>query len=134
MNFIWTTKYLKKLNISYVNDTSKNSYCDSCKRAKATKRYNQTPQEHFLELFQEIHTNMIGSIKPLGFSGEQYFSTFTKGHSRFTYIYTATHKHDWFDHLQTFYSLAQNVTQKSKQVSMIRTDFSIELWSTASDK
>ena len=127
MNFIWTTKYLKRLNIFYVNDTSKNSYCDGCEMAKATKRYNQAPQERLLELFQEIHTNMIGSIELLGFSREQYFFIFTKKHSRFTYAYAATHKHKWFDHLQTFYSLAQNITQKSKPVSMICTDFGTEL-------
>ena len=134
MNLIWTTKYLKKLNISYVDNTSKDFYCDSCEIAKATKKYNRTPQKRPLELFQEIYIDMIGPIKPLGFSGERYFFTFTDGHSRFTYVYTATHKHKWFDHLQTFYSLAQNATQKSKPVSMICTDFGTELQSTASDK
>lgn len=134
MNLIWTTKHLKNLNIPYTDDITEDFYCDSCKMAKVTKRYNQSLQVCPSEPFQKIHTNMVGPVKPMGFLGERYFFTFTDRYSRFTHVYTATCKHEWFDHLQTFYSLAQNKTQKSKPVAMIRTDFGAELRSTTSDK
>ena len=135
MNFIWTTQYLKKLDIPYTNDAIKDSFfCHTCEMSKATKRYNREPQKHATEPFQEVHTNMIGQIKPTGFLGERYFFTFTDSYTRFTHVYTAVHKHEWFSHLQTYYSLAQNKSQKSKPIAKIRTDYGAELRSGISDK
>lgn len=134
MNFAWTIKYLKGLNIPYTDDVTEDFFCDSCELAKATKKYNRNPQKRASEPFREIHTDMIGAIKPIGFLDERYFFTFTDSYSRFTHVYTAIHKHEWFDHLQTYYSLAQNKSQKSKPIGMIRTDFGTELRSGASDK
>lgn len=42
----------------------------------------------------------------------------------------AISKHEWSDHLHTYYSFAQNKSQKAKPIAMIRTDFGIELRST----
>lgn len=134
MNLNWTTKYLKTLDISYTDDVTKDFFCHSCEMAKATKRYNRDPQKHATELFREIHTDMIGDIKPIGFLDERYFFTFTDSYFRFTHVYTAIHKHEWFDHLQSYYSLAQNKSQKAKPIAMIRTDYGAELRSKASDK
>lgn len=94
MNFTWTTKYLKERGIPYTDDVSEDYYCDPCKMAKATKNYNRIPQEHASESFQEIHTDMVGQIKPTGFLNELYFFTFTDSYSRFTHVYTATRKHE----------------------------------------
>lgn len=77
---------------------------------------------------------MIGAIKPTGFLDERYFFTFTDSYLRFTHVFTAIRKHEWFDHLQTYYSLAQNKLQMSKPIAMIHTDFGTELLSGAFDK
>lgn len=94
LNLTYTTKYLKDLNIPYTNDVLEDFYCHSCQMAKATKKYNQTPQTRATEPFQEVHTNMVGSIKPIGFLKEVYFFTFTDSYSRYTHVYTAVCKHE----------------------------------------
>lgn len=81
MNFSWTTKYLNGLNIPYTDDITEDFFCDSCELAKATKKYNRVPQNRASEPFREIHTDMIGAIKPTGFLNERYFFTFTDSFS-----------------------------------------------------
>ena len=53
--------------------------------------------------------------------------------SRYTHVYTVIKKSEWFDHLSTYYSLAQNKTGKSKPMGVFRTDYSTELRSLKSD-
>ena len=102
--------------------------------AKATKIYNCTPQDRDTEAFHYIHSDMVGPIKPTGFLEKLYFFTFTCDTTRFTHVYTAKCKHEWFPHLQTYYSFVQNKTQKLKPVGRLRTDFGSELRSGLVDK
>lgn len=127
LNMTELRKYLKTLSISYVDNVESNSYCHACELGKATKTYNRTPQERETEPFRYIHTDMVGAIKPKGFLDEIYFFTFTCDATRFTHVYTAKRKNEWMSHLQTYYSLVQNKTQKSKPIERIRTDFGTEL-------
>ena len=48
-------------------------------------------------------------------------------------MFTAINKHEWFSHLQTYYSLAQNKTQATKPIETIRNDFGTELRSKKCD-
>lgn len=76
---------------------------------------------------------MVGAIKPKGFLDEIYFLTFTCDATCFTHVYTAKNKHEWLSHLQTYYSLPQNKTQKPKPIARLRTDFGPELRSDKVD-
>lgn len=77
---------------------------------------------------------MIGVIKPIEFLDKQYFFTFTDSYSQFTHVYTAIRKHERFEHLQTYYSLAHKKSQRPKPIAMIRTNFGTKLQSGVSDK
>lgn len=134
LNIPGLRKYLKRLDISYDDDITESYYCHACELGKATKIYNRIPQERATENFQYIHTDMVGAIKPKGFLDEMYFFTFTCDKTRFTHVYTAKLKSEWLSHLQTYYSLAQNKTQKSKPIARLRTDFGSELRSTKVDE
>ena len=133
LNLITCRAFLKRLDVSYSDNVNKDWYCSSCELGKATKIYNRTPQERATGIFQKVHSDLVGPIKPAGFLEEQYFFTFTCDASRYTHVYTGIKKSEWFDHLLTYYSLAQNKTGKSKPINIFRTDFGRELRSLKSD-
>lgn len=85
LNFSALRNHLTRHNIHYIKDER---VCDSCKRAKATKHYNCTPQERAKRAYQFIYTDFIGPITPIGFDAERYFFTFTDNHTRITKTYT----------------------------------------------
>ena len=95
--------------------------------------YNRTPQERATGIFQKVHSDLVGPIKPAGLLEEIYFFNFTCDASRYIYVYTGIKKSEWFDHLSTYYSLAQNKTGKSKPMSVFRIDYGTELRSLKSD-
>lgn len=68
LNFAARRKHLAHHNIWYSNDER---VCDSCKRAKATKRYNCTPQERAKRPYQFIYTALVGPITPVGFGAKR---------------------------------------------------------------
>ena len=133
LNLIICRAFLKRLDVSYSDNVNKDWYCSSCELGKATKIYNRTPQERAIGIFQKVHSDLVGPIKPAGLLEEQYFFTFTCDASRYTHEYTGIKKSEWFDHLLTYYSLAQNKTGKSKANKHLRTDFGTELRSLKSD-
>ena len=100
---------------------------------KAKKIYNRTRQEKATELFQKINSDLVGLIKPSGLLEELYLFTFTCDASRYTHVYTGHKKSEWFDHLLTYYSMAQNKSGEAKLISSFRTDFGAELRSHKSD-
>lgn len=74
LNFLALRKHLICYIVHYIKDKR---ICDSCKRAKAMKHYNLTPQERAKRVYQFIHTELVGPITPMGFKAERYFFTFT---------------------------------------------------------
>ena len=100
---------------------------------KAKKIYNRTRQEKATELFQKINSDLVGLIKPSGLLEELYLFPFTCDASRYTHVYTGHKTSEWFDHLLTYYSMAQNKSGKAKLISSFRTDFGAELRSHKSD-
>lgn len=85
LNFVDLKRLLIRFNIPYLDDASDDKFFyHSCEMAKATKKFNRTPQPRPSEPFQKIHTNMVGKIKPSGMLDEIYFFTFTDAYSRFT--------------------------------------------------
>lgn len=76
-NIINLRQHLKRLDISYSDDIDDGFFYHSCEMAKATKKYNWTPQKRPTALFQKVHTDMVGKIKPKGMLDEIYFFTFT---------------------------------------------------------
>ena len=133
LNIPTCRKYLKTLNITFVDDINQGWFCHACEMGKATKIYNRTPQEKATEIFQKINSDMVGPIKPVGLLEELYFFTFTCDASRYTHVYTGHKKSEWFDHLLTYNNMAQNKSGKAKPISIFRTDFGTELRSHKSD-
>ncbi len=93
LNFPALRKYLAHHKICYSDDER---VCDSCKRAKATKYYNRTPQERAKRPYQFIHTDLVGPIIPIGFGAERYFFTFIDDHTRITETYTGSKRANGF--------------------------------------
>ena len=133
LNIPTCRKYLKTLDITYDDDINQGWFCHACEMGKAKKIYNRTQQERATELFQKINSDLVGPIKPAGLLEELYFFTFTCDASRYTHVYTGHKKSEWFDHLLTYYSMAQNKSGKAKPISSFRTDFGTELRSHKSD-
>ena len=134
LNISSLKKHLNHLNITYVNDITDLWYCDSCERFKATKLYNRSSQEWETEPYAMIHTDMVGPIKSEGLLKELYFFTFTNDKTRYTNVYTAISKNEWFDHLRTYENLTQTKTKLSRSIERIRTDFGTELRSHKVDR
>ncbi len=90
-NFPSLKTHLNRLNIPYT-DNSSGYICDNCLWAKATKTYCRDPQKQLEGPYQFIHTDLVGLINHVGFSGERYFFTFIDDAIRMTDTYTETKK------------------------------------------
>ena len=88
LNISSCRKYLKGLDVSFLDDIKDDWYWSSCELGKATKQYNRSTQKKTEELFQKVHSDLVGPIKPLGLLNELYFFTFTCDASRYTHVYT----------------------------------------------
>ena len=64
LNITACRTYLKRLDVPYSVNVSKDWYCPSCELGKATKIYNRTPQERATGIFQKFHSDLVGPIKP----------------------------------------------------------------------
>lgn len=89
LNFPALKNNLTHHNICYNNDKH---ICDSCERAKVTKRYNYTPQERAKRPYQFIYIDLVGPIMLVEFGAKRYFFTFTDDHTRITKTYTVRQK------------------------------------------
>ncbi len=131
-NFPFLKTFLHRLNISFSDDS--NGYiCDSCQRAKVTKVYNREPQKRAQRPYQLIHTDLVGPIKPIGFSGERYFFTFTDDCTRMTETYTGSKKSDWLKCLKTYHSLCRTRSKEEHPIERLRSDYGSELQSHNAD-
>lgn len=93
-NFQALKNYLECLNISFI-DNSKNHFCNNCYKAKVTKVYNcHKPQKWVKTFFEFIYTDLVRSIKIIGFEKEQYFFIFTDNFIKYMKIYTKVKKND----------------------------------------
>lgn len=94
-------KYLKYYNIKY----NINKYvCNSCKKAKTIKYYNQTLQQKTKRLYQIIHINCLYVITLIGFKTERYFFIFTNDYICIIKTYIAKQKSKWLKNLKIFYN------------------------------
>ena len=135
LNFDSLKKHLTRLDISFDDDRDKFDpfICDACERSNIKKVYNRTPQERAVRPYQYVHTDMFGSIKPLGLLKERYFMTFTDDKTRDTEVFTAQTRNEWFSHLRTYYSRARTLAALERPVERIRTDYGTELRATGTD-
>ncbi len=131
-NFPSLKTFLHRLNISFSDDS--NGYiCNSCQRAKVTKVYNREPQKCAQRPYQQIHTDLVGPIKSIGFSGERYFFTFINDCTRMTKIYTGSRKSDWLKCLKTYHSLYRTRSKEEHLIERLRSDYGSELQSHNAD-
>ena len=133
INFPSLKAFLRRLEILFVDD-AKDHICDSCNRAKATKVYNREPKKRAQRPYQFVHTDLVGPIKPLGFSGERYFFTFTDDCTRLTETYTASKKSDWLKCLKTYHSLCRTRSKEEHPIERLRSDYGAELQSHNADE
>lgn len=100
---------MKKLfthhNIKFINDAERFIY-DSCRRAKAKKQYNYSPQLRATKPYPYIYINLVGPITLVGFVGKRYFYTFTNDYTQTTETYIAKQKSKWLKCLKALYNLA----------------------------
>ena len=132
-NFSSLKTHLNRLNIKF-NDDSDGYICDSCLQAKATKTYHRDPQKRSSKPYQFVHTDLVGPINPVGFSGEKYFFTFTDDATRMTETYTGTKKSDWLKCLKIYHSLCRTRSKEDHPIERLRSDYGSELQSHKADK
>lgn len=133
INFSSLKAFLRRLEIPFVDD-SKDYICDSCYRAKATKVYNREPQKRAQRPYQFVHTDMVGPINPVSFSGERYFFTFTDDCTRLTETYTGNKKSDWLKCLKVYHSLCRTRSKEEHPIERLRSDYGAELQSHKADE
>ena len=132
-NFSSLKAFLRRLEIPFVDD-SKDYICDSCYRAKATKVYNREPQKRAQRPYQFVHTDLVGPINPVGFSGERYFFIFTDDCTRLTETYTGNKKSDWLKCLKVYHSLCRTRSKEEHPIERLRSDYGAELQSHKADE
>ena len=131
LNFPALRRHLAHHNICYTDDEH---VCDSCKKAKATKQYNRTPQERAKRPYQFVHTDLVWSITPMGFGAERYFFTFTDDNTHIKENYTGRRKSEWLKSLKAFYNLVRLCTGLDRPIERLRSDYSSELQSRKGDE
>jgi hypothetical protein len=135
LNAIELRKYLKRLNIKFIEDMDGPHYhCEPCELGKAKKVYNRISVPKTDVPWEIIHTDLVGPITPLGFMREKYFFTFTCETTRETETWTARDKSEWLSRLKVVYERARTLTGKDRPVKAIRTDYGTELRSLDSDE
>lgn len=67
--------------------------CDSYKKMKAIKRYNQILQQRAIKPYQYIYINFVGSMTLIDFREERYSFMFTDNYTRINETYTAKRKY-----------------------------------------
>ncbi len=132
-NFASLRRYLKRLEVDYVDDAEVHIY-DSCQLAKATKVYNRDPKKRSQQPYQFIHTDLVGPINPVRFSGKRHFFTFTDDCTRYTEIYTGSKKNNWLECLKTFHSLCRTRLKQAHPIETLRSDYGSELQSHKADE
>lgn len=125
-NFSALKTHLNRLNIKF-DDDSDRYICDSCLRAKATKTYHRDPQKRSDRPHQFVHTDLVGPINLVGFSGEKYFFTFTDDATRMTETYTGTKKSDWLKCLKIYHSLCRTRSKDEHPIERLRLDYGLDL-------
>jgi len=99
------------------------SDCETCILAKMKRLpFNEvrTRAERPLKL---IHTDTMGSIKPLSYpGGNRFIITFIDDHSRFAKIYSVKNKSDSGMCLEKYLRITRNLVGKDEKVCFIRTD------------
>lgn len=96
--------------------------------------YNRDPQKRSNRPYQFVHTDLVGPINPIGFSGEKYFFTFTDDATRMTETYTGTKKSDWLKCLKTYHSLCRTRSKETHPIERLRSDYGSELQSHKADE
>ncbi len=133
LNFSSIKSHLNWLNIKYEDD-SHGYICNSCLQDKATKIYNRKSQKRVEQLYQFVHTDLVGPINPIGFSGKKYFFTFTDDATRMTETYTGVKKSDWLKCLKTYHSLCRTRSKESHLIERLRLDYRSEMQSHKADE
>ena len=127
-NFSSLKAFLHYFEILFV-DNSKDYICDSCYKAKATKVYNRAPQKCAQQPYQFVYIDFVGSINLVGFSGKQYFLTFTDDCTRLTQTYTGNKKSNWLKCLKVYYSLCRIRFKEEHPIERFGSDYCAELQS-----
>ena len=76
-----------------------------------------------------MHTDLVGPINPVGFSGERYFFMFTDDATRMTDTYTGIKKSDWLKCLKAYHSLCKTRSKDDHPIERLRSDYESELQS-----
>lgn len=118
LNFIALRKYLAYHKIIAIDNTKDHIY-NSCKKAKAIKRYNRIPQQKVIKPYQYIHINLVGPITSIGFGDEQYFFIFIDNDICITKMYIIKQKNKWFKYLKVFYNLTQIWTKLDRLIERL---------------
>ena len=132
-NFSSLKTYLNHLNIKF-NNNSDRYICNSCLRAKATKTYHQDSRKRSSKPYQFVHTDLVGPINHVAFSGEKYFFIFTDNTTRMTETYTGTKKSDWLKCLKIYHSLCRTRSKEDHPIERLRSDYGSELQSHKADE
>lgn len=123
MKFLTLKTYL--YSVGYV--------CDSCQQVKAAKIYSREPQKTAERPYQLIHTDLVGPINLVGFTGERYFFTFTDDATRYTETYTTSKKSEWLKCLKTYHSLCKTKSKQEHPIERLRSDYGSELQNHKAD-
>ncbi len=126
LNFSVLKRYFAYHNICYTDDER---VYDSCKKAKATKHYNCTPQKRQKKPYHFVHTELVGPITQVGFRAKRYFFTFTDDNTRITETYIGRQKSKWLKSLKAFYNLVRTCIGLDRSMERLRSDYGSKLQS-----
>lgn len=98
----------------------KNFFCESCTLSKSVHKPPKEKHRRSKELFELIHSDIVGPIPTTSLGGNQYFCTIIEDSTRYTWVYPLRKKSDVADKLENF--VRHINTQFGLKIKRLRTD------------
>ncbi|KAL1582041.1 hypothetical protein WHR41_09299 [Cladosporium halotolerans] len=96
------------------------SSCEACSLSKSQKTYVSSTGCKAKEVFELIHSDIVGPITPMGYDGSRYYVSFVDDHTRLSRVYVLKEKSQLASKLRDFYEWC--LAQRGVRIKRIRSD------------
>ena len=104
--------------------STKNFDCVSCQLGKQPALRFNTSESISSDIFDLIHSDVLGSSSVSSINGSRYFVVFVDDYSRYSWIFNMKHRSELLEIYSNFVKMVE--TQFSKCIKIFRSDNALE--------